>query len=119
MGQAPTSQARPRDIHHLRPSNIAARTLRSVEHAPKFGHDPWPVRRGLVAAVRCCVRKARFFSLSGPAVEQNKRSQSLVWVLTPQRGKPVWFSVFRFHGENLVFLFFDPIIVGLKEMMAS
>ena len=28
------------------------------------------------------------------SVEQNERSQSLVWVSTPQRGKPVLFSVF-------------------------
>ena len=27
----------------------------------KFCRDPCPVRRGLVAAVMCCVRKARFF----------------------------------------------------------
>ena len=65
-----------------------------VEHtSSKFGHDPWPVRRGLVAAVKWCVRKARFFAVG----EQNERSQSLVWVSTPQRGKPVLFSVFRSH----------------------
>ena len=32
------------------------------------------------------------------AVEQNERSQSLVWVSTPQRRKPVLFSVFRSHN---------------------
>ena len=34
MGQAPTSQARPRDADHLlvRPSNLAAKTLSLVEH---------------------------------------------------------------------------------------
>ena len=32
------------------------------------------------------------------AVEQNERSQSLVWVSTPQRGKPVLFYVFRSHN---------------------
>ena len=32
------------------------------------------------------------------AVEQNERSQSLVWVSTPQRGKPVLNSVFRSHN---------------------
>ena len=73
---------RSRDTDHLRPSKLAARTLHSVEHTPsKFGHDPWPVRRGLVAAVKCGARKARFFD----AVEQNETSQSLVWVSTPQR----------------------------------
>ena len=61
MGQAPTSQARPRDTDHLLPSNLAAKTLSLVEHAfSKFGVDPCPVRRGLTAAVKCYVRKARF-----------------------------------------------------------
>ena len=95
MAPAPTSQAKPRDTDHLRPSNLAARTLRSVEHAPsKFGYDPCLVRRGLVAAVTCCVRK-NIYSPSGQVLEQNKRSQSLVWVSTPQMGKTLSFSVFR------------------------
>ena len=62
MGQAPTSQARPRHTAHLRPSNLAARTLSLVEHTlSKFCRDPCPVRRGLVTALKCYVRKARFF----------------------------------------------------------
>ena len=45
MGQAPTSQSRPRDTDHLRPSNGAARTLSLVEHTlSKFGGDLCPVR---------------------------------------------------------------------------
>ena len=109
MGQAPTFQARPRDTDHRRPSNLAASALRSVEHAPsKFGHDSFPVRRGLVAAVKyCCVRKALFFLLSGQAVEQNKRSQNVVWVSTPQRRKPVLLSVFRSHNCRLMARFLD------------
>ena len=72
-----------------------------MEHTPsKFGHDPSPVRRGLVASVKCLCATSTFFSLSGPAVEQNKRSQSLVWVSTPQR------------GNLFCFLFIDPIILG-------
>ena len=87
LGQAPTSQARSRNTDHLRPSNLAARTLSLVENTlSKFGGDPCPVRQGLAAAVKCYVRKASF-----PAsVEQNERSQNLVWVSTPQRGKPVF-----------------------------
>ena len=97
LGQAPTSQARPRDTDHLLPSNLAARTLRLVEHTlPKSGRDPCPARRGLVKAVKCCVRKIRF-SVSGQVVEQIKRSQSLGWVST-QRGTSVVFSVFRSHN---------------------
>ena len=70
LGQAPTSQARPRDTDHLRPTKLAARTLHSVKHAAsKFGHDPCPVRRGLVAAVKCCV-KSTFFRC--PGTEQAK-----------------------------------------------
>ena len=61
-GHAPTSRARPRDTAHLRPSNLAAKTLSLVEHTlSKFGGDPCPVRRELAAAVKCYVRKARFF----------------------------------------------------------
>ena len=84
---------------YVRPSNSVARGLRSVVQTPsKFGHDPCPGMRRVVTAVKCCVRKARFFSLSGQAVKQNERSQGLVCFPTPQRGKPV------------CFLFFDPII---------
>ena len=107
LGQAPASQARPRDTDHLRPSYLAARTLRSVEHTPSsFGHDPCAVRRGLMTAVNCCVRKARFFDVRAKAVEQN-RSQSVVWV-------------FQHHQRENLFLFSvsDPIIVGLKNTYA-
>ena len=62
MGQAPTSQARPQDTDDLRPSYLAARTLGLAEHTlSTFGGDPCPVRRRLVAAVICYVRKARSF----------------------------------------------------------
>ena len=96
MGQAPTSQARPRDTDHLRPPNLAARTLSLVEHTlSKFGGDPCPVRRVTAAAVKCYVRKARF-----PAsVEQNERIQSLVWVATPQRDNLL---CLRFSGTTIV-----------------
>ena len=61
LGQAPTSHARPRETDHLRTSNLAARTLSLVEHTlSKFGGDPCPLRRGIAAAVKCYVRKARF-----------------------------------------------------------
>ena len=77
LGQAPTSQARPRDTDYLRPSNLAARALSLVEHTlSKFGRDPCPVRRRLAAAVKCYVRTVRFFG----SVEKSERSQSLVWV---------------------------------------
>ena len=51
--------------------------------------------------------KSTFFSVSGQAVEQNKRSQSL--------------GGFQHHkGENLFCLqFSDPIIVGLKRWTGS
>ena len=85
MGQAPTSQARPQDTDDLRPSHLAAGTLSLVEHTlSTFGGDACPVRRGIVAAVKRA--KSTFFFA---AVEQNETSQSLVWVSTPQSGKPV------------------------------
>ena len=62
MGQATTSQARPRDSDPLRPSNVAAKTFSLVEYTlSKFGGDPFPVRGGPMAAVKCYVRKSRFF----------------------------------------------------------
>ena len=94
--QDPTSQARPRDTDHLRPSNLVARTLYLVEHTPsKFGHDP-PLRRGLVAAIKCCVRKKKI-----AAVEQNEKPEPCVG--------------FNTTGENLFrFLFSGTIIVSLR-----
>ena len=64
MGDAPTSQARPRDTDQLQPSNLAGRSLSLVEHTlSNFGGDPCPVRRGIVAALKfyLYVRKTRFF----------------------------------------------------------
>ena len=98
QGQAPTSQARPRYTEHLRPSNLAAKTLSLVEYTlSKFGDEPCAVGRGLTATLKCYERKARFAA----AVEQNEWTQSLVWVPTAQR-------------DNLFcFLFSGTIIVGL------
>ena len=49
MGQAPSSQAGPRDTDHVRPSHLAVGTLRSVAHATLtlvvihalLGEDSW------------------------------------------------------------------------------
>ena len=66
----------------------------------KFAGDPCPVRRGLAAAVRSAMYEKHVFFA---AVQQNERSQSLVWVSTRQRGKPVRF------------LLSDPTIAGLSQ----
>ena len=96
LGQALTSQARPRHTDHLRLSNLAARALRSVEHTPsKFSHDPCPVRRGLVAAVMCCVRKARFFRCPGRLWSRTNEARASCGF--QHRRKPVLFSVFLSH----------------------
>ena len=90
MGQAPTYQARPRDTAHLRPSNVA--TLSLVEHTlSKFCRDPCTVRRGLVLAVKCYVRKAHFFLCRHRSgmTHHYRRHCSRV---------PVLFSVFRSHN---------------------
>ena len=100
MGQAPTSQARPRDTDHLRPSNLAARTLNlwSIHTLSTFGGDPCPVRRGLVAAVKCYVRKARFFLCR----QRSERTPSLPTALlagfSTMKGNPVLFSVFWYDN---------------------
>ena len=94
MGQALTSQARPQDTHHLRPSNLATRTLSLVEHTlSKFCCDSCPVKRGLVAAVTCFVRKARFLlRRQRPEMTHHK---ALFAGFSRMKGKPVLFSVFR------------------------
>ena len=77
MGEAPTSQARPRDTDYLRPLNLAASTLISVGHTPsKFGHDPSPVRQGIVAAVKCCAKNA-FFCCLGRFWNRKKEVKAL------------------------------------------
>ena len=52
---------------HGRHSWLAAKTLSLVEHSGAYALQVWwrpcPVRRGLAAAVKCHVRKARFFSV--------------------------------------------------------
>ena len=48
MGQAPTSQARPHNPDHLRPSNLAATTLRLVDHICLLYTSPSP-RDGLLS----------------------------------------------------------------------
>ena len=84
-----------RDTDHLRPSNLAAKTLHSVVHTrSKFGHDPCPVGQGLVAAVKCCVRKARFFRC--PGTEQAKPEPCAGFNTTMR--KTCLFSVFRSHN---------------------
>ena len=90
LDQPPTSQARPRGNDHLRPSKLAARALRSVEHTPsKFAHDPCSVRRGLVVAFKCCVRKARF-----------SRCPDRLWNRTREARALCGFQ--RHKGENLL-----------------
>ena len=101
LGQAPTSQARPRDTDHPRPSNLGARTLSLVEHKiSKFCRDPCPVRRGLVAAVKCHVRKESFLcSQRSETTHHHRRHGRRVSV----RRREILFC----------FLFSDPITVGL------
>ena len=42
-----------------------------------------------------CAKSTFFFRCPGRLWNRTERSQSLVWVSTPQRGKPVLFYVFR------------------------
>ena len=71
----------------------------------KLGHDSCPVRRGLVAAVKCRVRTTRFFDVqAGCGTEREKPGP----------------CVGLHHKEEtlLCFLFSDPIIVGLKYILS-
>ena len=65
LGQAPTSQARPRDRPPtIRPSNLAARTVSLVEYTlSMICRDAWPVKartRGS-GEVLCACAKTHFF----------------------------------------------------------
>ena len=106
--QARTSQARPRDTDHLRPSNLAERTLSLVEHTrSKFGGEPCPVRRGIMAGVKCCVLKTRFFGCPGRLWNRTREARALC-------------GFQHRTGENLFcFLFSDPIIGGLRRSIIS
>ena len=97
LGQAPTLQARPRDTDHLQPSNLAARALRSVQHAPyKFGHDPCPVRQDSWRQSSAVCEKHVFFAPRADyGTEQQKPGPCGGFNTT--KGKPVLFSVFRTH----------------------
>ena len=101
LGQAPTSQARPRDTDHLRPSNFAARTLSLVEHTfSKFSGDPCPVRRVLSnSSYLSLCAKSTFFPL---LLNRTREGQSLVWVST-QRDN---LFCFLFSGTIIVCLIF-------------
>ena len=91
---------------HVRPSNLEARTLRSVEHTPsKFCCDPCPVKRGLEAAVKCCVRKARFFLCRQLA--ENDKSLPTTLPAGSIRSREILFC----------FLFSDGIIIGLSVVL--
>ena len=74
--------------------HVPSETSRHRAPPSKLGHDPCPVRRELVAAGTCCVRKAAFFRCSC-------RLWSLIWVSTPQRRKLGLFSVFRSRNCRL------------------
>ena len=96
MGQAPTSQARSRDVDYLRPSHLAAGTLSLVKHAlSKFGGEPCSVRRRLVAAVNevLCARNTFFLAeaafRNGPSLPT-----ALLACVSAMKGTPVLFSVF-------------------------
>ena len=95
LGQAPTSQARPPGTDHLRPPNLAARTLSLVEHTlSKFCGGPCPVRRGLSAEVKYYVRKGRFSRCFPLLVDAcfHLDSESLrgvwLWCLKPDADHP-------------------------------
>ena len=96
----------------------------SVEHTlSKFCRDPWPVRRGLVAAVKCYVRKTHFFLCS-------QRTEMTHHYITTDgtahgflydEGKSCMFSVSvrTLKGNPVCFQCSDPIIVGLTLLASS
>ena len=90
--------------HRDLPSNLAARTLRSVEHTPsKFGHGPCRVRQGLVAAVKRCVRKARVFRCPGRLWNRTREARAPEPCL-----QLVWVSIFKTMAKTC-FAFYSPI----------
>ena len=99
--QAPTSQAKSRDQTTHGPHTWGGEdSTLSVHRPPKFGHDPCPVRRGLVAAIKRCAREARFF-----------RSPGRLWNRTrgAEKGKPEPCVGFNTTKGETCFVFGFPI----------
>ena len=95
LGQAPTSQATPRDTDHLLPSNLAARTLSLVEHTlSKFGGDPCPVRRGIAGSGEVLCEKITFFRL---LLNRTREARALCGF---QHHKGITCFVFCFWNDN-------------------
>ena len=100
MGQAPTSQARPRYTDHVRPSNLAARTLSLVEHMlSKFGGDTYvacEARTHGSNEVLCA--NSTFFLVQ--AVNRNDPSlpTALLAGFSTMKGKLVLCSVFGYDN---------------------
>ena len=69
-----------------------------MEHTHSaFGHDPWSMRRGLVAAAKNCVRKTLFLSARADCGTEQDKPESRVGFNTT-KAKPVLFFVFRSHN---------------------
>ena len=83
LGQAPTSQARPRDTD-LSPSNLAGTTLSFVEHTlTKFGGDPCPCEASNCGSGEVLYANRTLFP---PLLNSTREArQSLVRVSIPQR----------------------------------
>ena len=99
MGDAPTSQARPRDTDQLQPSNLAGRSLSLVEHTlSNFGGDPYPVRRtrGSGEVLRA---KITFFLVSAAIRNDPSLPTALLAGVSTTKGNFVLFSVFRSHNN--------------------
>ena len=66
----------PSETSRRRPQTWQERTPRSVDNTPsKFSHDPCPARRGLVAAIKRCVRKSGFSCCPGRSWNRNKEAR--------------------------------------------
>ena len=59
------------------------------------------MRRGLAAAVKRCVRKARFFLVYTTNRNDPSRPTALLAGFSTMKGNPVLFSVFRSHIVSL------------------
>ena len=78
----------------------------SEAYTSKFGHDLCPERRGLVSAVKCCVRKARFFYCPGRFWNRTREAKAL--------------CRFQHHKGKILFCFlFSDLIIGLRPQVGE
>ena len=79
-----------------------AYALWTIRTSSKFDHDPCSVRRGLVAAVKRCVRKTRFFRCPDRLWNRTSEARALCGFQHDKGENLSCFSVVRSQNDRFV-----------------